>query len=128
MIALIIACKNQNEGMLNYLLDSDCLRYFWHKKDLHSLIHFISNNSKIWEFAVPIVMRSHLAHRWFYQEKEINKVDIYYRLQRHFNVKILLDEMFYQLQDELTKPPYSAAFFISFANNEFIDDKVPELN
>ena len=25
------------------------------------------------------------------------------------------------------KPPYSAAFFISFANQEFIDDKIPEL-
>lgn len=59
------------------------------------MIHFISNNNKIWEFAIPVIMGSNLAHRWFFQEKELNKVDVFYRLQRHFNIKILLDEMFH---------------------------------
>jgi hypothetical protein len=35
--------------------------------------------------------------------------------------------MFYKFQEQLTKPPYSVAFFISISSQEFIDEKVPEL-
>lgn len=35
--------------------------------------------------------------------------------------------MFHQLYQELSKPPYSVGFFISYSNQEFIDERVPEL-
>lgn len=65
---------------MEYLIDSDKLRYFWNKKDFYTILHFASNDAKIWEFSIPILMQSHLAKRWFYQERETYKCDIFYRL------------------------------------------------
>ncbi len=70
------------------------LRHLWSKKDLCAMFHFLTNHLKIWKFGLPIVLQSHAAHRWFYSERDYNKIDLIYRLQRQFNVKILLDEMF----------------------------------
>ena len=82
---------------MDYLLDSASLKHYWTKIDFQTLIYFLSSHFKMWEFSIPIIMASHLAHRWFYSEKETNKVDLFYRLQRHFNIKILLDEMIHLL-------------------------------
>lgn len=35
--------------------------------------------------------------------------------------------MFFQIQENLSLYPYSACFFYSYVNQEFIDDKVPNL-
>jgi hypothetical protein len=35
--------------------------------------------------------------------------------------------MFYSLQEQLSLSPYSASFFFSLTNQEYVDDKVPEL-
>lgn len=56
IISFIIACKHQNSALLEYLLDSSLLKYFWTKKDFYCMLHFISTNSRIWEFALPILM------------------------------------------------------------------------
>lgn len=56
------------------------LRNFWAKKDLNAMLHFITNNIKIWKFAIPLILNSHVAHRWFYQERDFNKVDLIYRI------------------------------------------------
>ncbi|CDW84972.1 UNKNOWN [Stylonychia lemnae] len=128
IISWVIACKHENKIMLEYLLEHDYTKNIWMRKDFYTFLHFISNSLKIWLFALPIIMQSQLAKRWFYSEKEINKSDVFYRLQRQFSIKILLDEMFFTLQEQLSKPPYSTAFFISLSNQEYIDDKVPEIN
>lgn len=44
------------------------------------MLHFITNNIKIWKFAIPLILNSHVAHRWFYQERDFNKVDLIYRI------------------------------------------------
>jgi hypothetical protein len=93
VISLIAACKNKSSAIFEYLLDSPLLRHFWTKKDFYSLLHIICTNVKVWEFSIPILMQSHLARRWFFSENEINKTDIFYRLQRQFSIKILLDDM-----------------------------------
>lgn len=65
------------------------------------MLHFITNHVRIWKFAVPLILQSSAAHRWFYQERDFNRIDIIYRIQRHFNVKILLSDMFHKLYEEL---------------------------
>lgn len=127
ILSVIIACRYKNRAMLQYLLGFEnfyqippseqppqqpefnypgCansalvrkqLRHFWSKKEVSAMLHFITNNIKIWEFALPIIFESSAAHRWFYEMRDFNKMDIIYRIQRHFNVKILLQEMFHQL-------------------------------
>lgn len=82
IIPFIIACKNMHDQSLEYLLESDFLRFYWRKKDFFAMLHFMSNNFKIWEFAIPVLLQSHLAKRWFYSETEQNKADVFYRLQR----------------------------------------------
>eukprot|EP00347_Sterkiella_histriomuscorum_P018673 403344614 len=128
IISIVIACKHLNTELLEYLLENQNTRRFWRRKDFYAILHFISHNLQIWQFAIPIIMRSQIAKRWFYSENEANKADVFYRLQRQFSIKILLQEMFFTLQQQLSKHPYSAPFFISLANQEFIDDKVPELS
>lgn len=44
-----------------------------------------------------------------------------------FSVKNITPEMFSNFQDCLTQFPYAASFFSSYVNQEFIDDKVPDL-
>ena len=127
ILSFIIACKNLHLQSLECLLESDLLMQYWTKKDFYAMLHFISNHAKIWDFAIPVLLQSNVAKRWFYAENEQNKADVFYRLQRQFSVKILLDEMFHSFQEQLTKPPYSVAFFISFSSQEFIDEKIPEL-
>jgi len=77
---------------------------------------------KIWKFGLPLVLKSNAAHRWFYSERDFNKIDLIYRIQRQFNVKILLAEMFQQLYEELSNRPYAASFFYSFVNQEHLDE------
>ena len=136
-----MACKHQNAEAVSYLLGcgvSDSkyrdsvivakqLRHYWTKKDFSAMLHFSSNNVKIWKFAIPLILSSPVAHRWFYQERDFNRIDIIYRIQRQFNVKILLSDMFHRFYEELAKPPYAASFFYSYVNQEFLDDAIPEL-
>jgi len=58
------------------------------------MLHFLTSSLKIWRFGLPFILKSDVAHRWFYSQRDYNKIDIIYRLQRQFNVKIILDEMF----------------------------------
>lgn len=44
------------------------------------MLHFITNHLKIWKFAIPVIMSSQAAHRWFYQERDFNKIDLIYRI------------------------------------------------
>jgi hypothetical protein len=78
------------------------MRFFWDKQDFTTLIYFISTHVQIWEMTIPILMRSHLAHRWFYSEKEENKIDVYYRLQRLFSIRSIHDYMMETFLDQLT--------------------------
>ena len=91
------------------------------------MLHFLTNHLKIWHFGLPLVLKSNAAHRWFYSERDYNKVDVIYRLQRQFNVKIILEEMFQQLYEELSNPPYAASFFYAYVNQEYLDENIPEL-
>lgn len=128
IISLVIACSHQNQELLEYLLENPSVAKFWRRKDFYAMLHFASSSLRIWQFSIPVIMRSHIAKNWFYSENETNKADVFYRVQRQFSIKILLEEMFFSLQQQLSNYPYAAAFFISVSNQEFIDDKVPELS
>lgn len=84
--------------MLEYLLENPRMVNYWKRKDFYAMLHFVSSSLKVWQFAIPIVMRSQIAKNWFYSENEANKADVFYRVQRQFSIKILLEEMFFSLQ------------------------------
>ena len=90
------------------------------------MLHFLTNHAKIWRFGLPFILKSNAAHRWFYSERDYNKIDLIYRVQRQFNVKIILDEMFQQLYEELANEPYAASFFYAYVNQEYLDENIPE--
>lgn len=58
----MLACKNFNEEFLEYLLNSERLAFFWLKKDFQTIMHFISAYPRIWEFSLPVILKSQLAH------------------------------------------------------------------
>lgn len=67
---MIISIRNKSKSSLDYILNSPSLKFFWTKHDFYSIIHFLSHDDKLWDFGIPTLMQSNLAHRWFFSENE----------------------------------------------------------
>jgi hypothetical protein len=80
IISIVIACSHMNKEMLEYLLENPKMINFWRRKDFYAMLHFVSHSLKVWQFAIPVLMRSHIAKNWFYSENEANKADVFYRV------------------------------------------------